>query len=106
MAEGPARETIRLDKWLWHARFFRTRSLASKVVSDGRVRLNGERTDKPARAVGAGDVLTFAAGTRVCVVRILSPGQRRGPASEAATLYEDLSAPSERVQISPPDRLE
>jgi ribosome-associated heat shock protein Hsp15 len=58
--------------------------------------LNGERTDKPARAVGQGDVLTFAQGTQVRVVRILAPGTRRGPAPEAAGLYEDLAPPAQK----------
>lgn len=86
------RETIRLDKWLWHARFFKSRTLASQAVAEGRVRVNGERTDKPARAVGEGDVLTFALGATVRLVRIRAPGTRRGPAPEAQTLFEDLAA--------------
>ena len=90
MTEGP-RETIRLDKWLWHARFFKSRSLAAKAVSDSGVRVNGERAEKPARAVGEGDILTFAQAKSIRVVRILAPGKRRGPAPEAATLYEDLT---------------
>lgn len=93
MTDEPARATIRLDKWLWQARFFRTRSLAARVVAAGGVRLNSERTDKPARAVGPGDVLTFAQGARVRVVRVLASGARRGPPAEAALLYEDLSPP-------------
>lgn len=90
MAE-PAPAAIRIDKWLWHARFFKSRSLAARVVADGGVRVNAVRVDKPARAVVPGDVLTFAQGTEVRVVRVLAPGQRRGPAPEAATLYEDLT---------------
>lgn len=93
MSDAPARATIRLDKWLWQARFFRTRSLAARVVAAGGVRLNAERTDKPARAVAPGDVLTFAQGGRVRVVRVLAPGTRRGPPEEAALLYEDLAPP-------------
>lgn len=88
---------IRLDKWLWQARFFKTRSLAAKQVSDGHVRVNAVRGSKPARAIGPGDVLTFTAGERVRVVRVLACGTRRGPAPEAQTLYEDMSPP-------PPER--
>ena len=88
----PLRETIRLDKWLFQARFFRSRALATDLIAEGRVRVNGQPTDKPARAVGAGDVLTFALHGRVRVVRILGTGSRRGPATEAQGLYEDLSA--------------
>lgn len=95
MAEDLPRATIRLDKWLWQARFFKTRSLAARQVSDGKVRLNAERTDKPARAVGPGDVLTFPQGDRIRVVKVLAPGLRRGPAPEAATLYEDLTPKAE-----------
>lgn len=86
---------IRLDKWLWQARFFKTRSLAAKIVSDGKVRVDGVPVSKPARAVGAGDVLTFIAGRRVRVVKIMALGERRGPAPEAQALYEDLSPPPE-----------
>ena len=84
-------ETIRLDKWLWYARFFKTRSLASKLVSAGHVRVNGVRAGKPAQAVGAGDTLTFAQGDAIRVVEIAACGARRGPAPEAQTLYIDNS---------------
>lgn len=82
---------IRLDKWLWQARFFKTRSLAAKIVSEHGVRVNGMRTSKASRAIGVGDVLTFTAGERVRVVKLLALGDRRGPAPEAQTLYDDLS---------------
>jgi ribosome-associated heat shock protein Hsp15 len=85
---------MRLDKWLWQARFFKTRALAARVVSAGQLRLNAERTDKPARGVGPGDVLTFPQGGRVRVVRVCALGTRRGPAPEAAALYEDIAAPA------------
>ncbi|NDV01922.1 RNA-binding S4 domain-containing protein [Pseudoroseicyclus tamaricis] len=84
------RETIRLDKWLWQARFFKTRGLAASLAAAGKCRVNGQRTDKPARAIGAGDVLTFPQAGNIRVVRVLACGERRGPASEAAALYEDL----------------
>jgi len=96
-APAPDDARIRLDKWLWHARFFKTRGLARKHVADNGVRVNGEPTSKPARAVGPGDVLTFAVGRRVRIARILAVGARRGPAPEAQALYEDLSPP-------PPER--
>ncbi|SDD96471.1 heat shock protein Hsp15 [Ruegeria marina] len=81
---------LRIDKWLWHARFFKTRVLAAEVAGAGRVRVNGNRVTKPAYAVGPGDVLTFAQGDQVRVVRVEAIGLRRGPASEARTLYTDL----------------
>ncbi|MFN3936331.1 MAG: RNA-binding S4 domain-containing protein [Gemmobacter sp.] len=80
----------RLDKWLWQARFFRTRTVATAAVSDGMVRVNGERAMRPAQAVRAGDTLTFVQGGRVRVVRIVALAVRRGPAAEAATLYRDI----------------
>lgn len=82
---------MRIDKWLWHARFFKTRTLAASVVSAGHVRINSVKAAKPAQGVAAGDVLTFAQGDHVRVVRVLAHGVRRGPAPEAQTLYEDLT---------------
>lgn len=83
---------IRLDKWLWHARFFKTRGLAARAVSEGVIRLNAQRVVKPATAVAVGDGLTFVQAGRVRVVRVLALGSRRGPASEAQRLYVELSA--------------
>jgi ribosome-associated heat shock protein Hsp15 len=81
----------RLDKWLWFARFAKTRTLASKLVTSGFVRLNGQRTDNAAKAVAIGDVVTVALPRTTLVVRIESLGERRGPATEARQLYLDLS---------------
>lgn len=94
--DDAARATIRVDKWLWQARFFKSRSLAAKAVSGGSVRLNAEKLDKPSRSVAVGGVLTFAQGKRVRVVKVVDLGKRRGPAAEAAALYEDLT-PEEPV---------
>ena len=80
----------RLDKWLWFARFAKTRSLAARLVDDGFVRVNGARASAPAKQVAPGDVPTVAAPHVTAVVRILAPGERRGPATEARTLYEEL----------------
>ena len=86
------RPTTRLDKWLWHARFFRTRGLATAEVAAGHVRLNGVKVSKPAQAVGPGDTLTFVQQDRIRLVRVLDLGQRRGPSREAVVLYLDLDA--------------
>ncbi|MBY6118642.1 RNA-binding S4 domain-containing protein [Mameliella alba] len=94
MGEGPAK--IRLDKWLWHARFFKTRSLSAKLVSGGHCRVNGSPVAKPAFMVGPGDILTFPKERDVRVIRIVAPGERRGPAPEAQALYEDLDPPKPR----------
>ncbi|TVP73664.1 MAG: RNA-binding S4 domain-containing protein [Rhodobacteraceae bacterium] len=96
------RETLRLDKWLWQARFVKSRSLAAKLVEGTGVRVNGTRIAKPAYGVGVGDVLTFALGAHVRVARIIALGNRRGPASEARLLYEDLSPPEPPRDVSRP----
>tara|TARA_R110002051_G_scaffold264959_1_gene324873 strand:+ start:14623 stop:15009 length:387 start_codon:yes stop_codon:yes gene_type:complete len=95
------RDTIRLDKWLWQARFFKSRSLAAGVVSAGKVRLEGQPAVKPARAIGAGDVLTFQQANDIRIVKVLALGTRRGPAPEAQALYEDMSPPKVHVPKNP-----
>ena len=87
---------VRLDKWLWYARFFKTRSLATKMISSGQLRINGEVTSKPHRQAKIGQVLTFAQGPLIRVIRIDEIGKCRGPAAEAATLYTDLDPPPAR----------
>ncbi|WP_425068620.1 RNA-binding S4 domain-containing protein [Reyranella sp.] len=84
---------MRLDKWLWHARFFKTRTLASRYVEKSRCRIDGRAVEKPHAAVAPGMVLTFALGAHVKVVRILALGERRGPAPEARALYEEIDSP-------------
>ena len=81
---------MRLDKWLWHARFFKTRGLASRFVEKARCRIDGRVVEKPHASVAPGMVLTFALGPAVRVVRVVALGERRGPASEARTLYEEI----------------
>ena len=85
-----ADDAIRLDKWLWHARFFKTRTLASKTCEGGRIRLSGRVVDKAHQAVRIGDVLTFPQARAIRVVRVVGLGTRRGPPAEAQALYEDL----------------
>ncbi|PID36859.1 MAG: RNA-binding protein S4 [Rhodobacterales bacterium] len=92
---------MRADKWLWHARFFKTRGLATKVISGGHLRLNGNKVSKPAQKIVPGDVLTFAQGREVRVIRVVALSLRRGPASEAQGLYEDLAPASEREKAGP-----
>ncbi|MFL2844770.1 MAG: RNA-binding S4 domain-containing protein [Candidatus Puniceispirillaceae bacterium] len=82
---------LRLDKWLWYARFFKTRSASTKAISGGRFRLDGIVMDKPHRQALCGQILTFIQGDRVRVIKIMALGSRRGPASEASVLYEDLT---------------
>lgn len=92
-----ARPQIRLDKWLWQARFCKSRSVAARLVAGGKVRVNADKVRKTAYRVGPGDTLTFPQGDRIRVVRILAPGTRRGPAAEAQTLYEDLAPAQDSV---------
>ncbi len=86
--------SVRADLWLWRARFFKTRSLAAKMVEEGRVRLTHAgvqtRLDKPSRTVHAGDELLFALAGRVIAVRVEALGERRGPPAEARALYSAL----------------
>lgn len=91
--QGADKETQRIDKWLWYARFFKTRSLTAKLVSAGKLRVNSVPIAKPAFGVKHGDVLTFPQADAVRVIKIEALGDRRGPATEAATLYTDMSPP-------------
>lgn len=114
-AEVSGAAALRLDKWLWHARFCKSRSLASKLCVGGQIRLaqaapaNGAAAPevrpgtpslvaKASQAVRPGDVLTFPLGGQVRVIRILALGLRRGPAPEARTLYQDLTPPQPRLR--------
>lgn len=103
-------ERVRIDKWLWAARFFKSRSLAADAVNGGLARLNGARV-KPSKEVAVDDGLQITIGQtrRVVVVRGLS--ERRGPAKEAVKLYEEtpesiaareLAAEQRRLQSPPP----
>ena len=94
-------EKLRVDKWLWHARFFKTRTLAAKVVAGGYLRVNSRKAEKPSTCVVAGDVLTFAQEKRVRVIKVVALGTSRGPSSEAKLLYEDLSLIQERNASTP-----
>lgn len=93
-------DTMRIDKWLWAARFFKTRADATRLVSSGRLRLDGEPMAKPHRAIRVGHVLTFPKADDTRVIKILAMASRRGPASEAVTLYEDLDPPQPKIRAS------
>ncbi|WP_138469488.1 RNA-binding S4 domain-containing protein [Poseidonocella sp. HB161398] len=92
---------LRVDKWLWHARFFKTRGLAAEVASSGQLRLNGTHVRKSSQVVKPGDTLSFPQGSRLRVVRIAAIGTRRGPAPEAQALYEDLTPEQPRDPAAP-----
>ncbi|MDB4852850.1 RNA-binding S4 domain-containing protein [Alphaproteobacteria bacterium] len=105
MADAHDEAGLRLDKWLWYARFFKTRSLASKAISNGRFRLDGDLMSKPHRQAKSGQVLTFSQGTSIRVVRIKALGARRGPANEAALLYDDLAPVTPATENYKPARV-
>lgn len=84
-------KTIRLDKWLWHARVTKTRSLAQKLVTGGHVRVNRLKTATASHKISCGDTLTIRLEKIVLVCAIVALGERRGPFAEARLLYDDLS---------------
>lgn len=93
MSEPPP-ETVRVDIWLWRARFFRTRRLATEHVSRRGLRITRHRqtrrTDKPGTPVAPGDVLTFGRGPHIQTIKVMALGVRRGPPDEARALYSQL----------------
>lgn len=100
MASEATGRSQRLDKWLWHGRFVKTRSLASRLVADGKIRVNREKVLKPSHNVQAGDVITGTFGGHVRVVKVVGLAERRGPPAEARTLYEDLLAGKSDIDAS------
>ena len=84
-------EKIRLDTWLWYARFYKSRSLSSKAILSGKLRVNSNKIIKPASKVKINDVLTINHLNMVRIIQVQSLAIRRGPASEAQKLYKDLS---------------
>ncbi len=108
LASGPPQ---RIDKWLWYARFFKTRSLSTKFVGSGAIRVSrtnqhqtedhSVRIDKPGTLIKPGDVLSFILHDHLKVIQVIDGGTRRGPAPEAQTLYEDLSPPPPEKNKNP-----
>jgi len=87
-------ERQRLDKWLWHARVVKARTSAARLVESGHVRVNGVREKSPGHGVKAGDVLTIALDNSVRILKVAAFSERRGDASSARVLYEDLQGPA------------
>ena len=83
-------DKVRIDKWLWWARFFKTRSLAAKKISNGAVRVNSCRVLKPSAEITIDDVLTLKQGKKVRVIRVVSLGQKREKYDIAKKMYEDI----------------
>jgi ribosome-associated heat shock protein Hsp15 len=94
--------TQRIDKWLWFARFTKTRTLAADLVIAGKVRLNRVRAEKPAQTVRPGDVLTLMLNRRVYLVLVLGIAERRGPSAAARALYEELTAEGDVIKPHSP----
>ncbi|WP_303906843.1 RNA-binding S4 domain-containing protein [Thiohalomonas denitrificans] len=94
-SEDEGREEVRLDKWLWAARFFKTRPQATEAINGGHVHLNGGRV-KPSRSVRAGDELTITKGTTRFDIVVTGLSGRRGPASEAQKLYDETEESCKR----------
>ncbi len=114
--KNASEERHRVDRWLWFARFFRSRSQATAAVTLGRVQVNGERA-KPSREVALGDRLDVGRGANILTIVVRSLPARRGPATEAAGCYEETAASLERrtaarearqfdrkLQVAPPGR--
>ena len=88
-----AEDRQRIDKWLWHARFAKTRTSAQKLVAGGKVRIDSEKITSSNRPVGAGNVLTLTMPRQIRIIEILAVAERRGPYEQAKLLYNDLSPP-------------
>jgi ribosome-associated heat shock protein Hsp15 len=95
-------DTLRVDKWLWFARFARTRTSAAKIVTEARFRVNAQPTDKAHYPIRVGDVLTFALGPHIRIIKVLALAARRGGAPEARLLYEDLDPPKPKPPSGEP----
>mgnify|MGYP000211943535 CR=1 FL=1 len=96
-------DKLRVDKWLWFARFFKTRTLASGMVSGGHMRVNSQPVRKPGHMVKLGDILTFPQGPHIRVIEIISLAERRGSATIAQGLYRDLDPPQPRPRTTQPE---
>ncbi len=89
---------LRIDKWLWHARFFKSRNLSAKLATSGRLRVNRKVVCRSKHTVQPGDILTFPKGKHIRVIEVVALGERRGPAAEAQMLYRDLSRPQTKLE--------
>ena len=90
----------RLDQWLWFARITKSRTLAQALIERGKVRVNKERVVKPSHGLRPGDALTVSLGPKVRILKVLGIASRRGPAPEAAGLYEELTPRSDETTCS------
>lgn len=91
--------SLRIDKWLWYARFFKSRSMATELCNGSKLRIDGTIISKAHHLVRLGDVLTFPQGHHIRVIKVLALATRRGPAAEAALLYEDMAPPVRETRL-------
>jgi len=100
---APAKETQRLDRWLWFARVAKSRTLAAAAVEDGKIKVNRVKADRASQPLKVGDVVTSRLHRQIRVLKVVGLGERRGPAAEAQGLYEDLTPPEPPVVGKAPD---
>ncbi len=104
MTDDPVAK-LRLDKWLWHARLFKSRTIAAGQIAGGGFRVNRILVQKSHHVIQPGDVVTFAKGPFTRVVEVVAVGSRRGPAAEAQALYKDLNPPEQQPKPDGPNRM-
>lgn len=102
MPKTPIPARMRVDKWLWHARFFKTRTLANKLAAAGNIRINGQKQSRASASIQVGDVLTFPLNAHVRLIEVVALSVRRGPASEAQALYIDRDPPQPKPKSEKP----
>lgn len=95
MAQSPP-AAMRVDKWLWHARFFKTRTLATRLAAAGNIRINGQKQSRASASIRIGDVLTFPLNRHIRLIEVVALSTRRGPAAEAQSLYIDRDPPRQQ----------
>lgn len=103
MTDGPAAQSVegqRLDQWLCFARLTKSRTLAQALIERGKIRVNRVKVDRPSLSVKVGDTLTISIGPRVRIFTVKGFGKRRGPATEAQTLFEELTPATDRTKSS------
>ncbi|MBD8526192.1 RNA-binding S4 domain-containing protein [Pseudomarimonas arenosa] len=100
MSAGETASSVRIDLWLWAARFFKTRSLAKEAVAHSKIKLGDQTVSKPARAVRVGDRLQIERGGELYEVEVRGLSEQRGPASVAQSLYfEDEASAKRRAEL-------
>lgn len=100
MADEAGRAVQRIDRWLWFARFVKTRALAQRLVVKGKVRINRTKITKPSQTVSPGDVVSMMNRDHIKVVEVIATGTRRGPACEARLLYCEINPPADGISGS------